>query len=42
LRKRFGELPQWAEQKMLDADVETLELWGEALLDAETLEAVFQ
>jgi len=42
LRKRFGELPQWVEQKLADADVETLEMWGEALLDADTLDGVFR
>jgi predicted transposase YdaD len=41
LRKRFGELPHWVEQKLLDVDVDTLEMWGEALLDADTLDGVF-
>jgi predicted transposase/invertase (TIGR01784 family) len=42
LRKRFGELPPWVEQKLNHADTVSLEEWGERVLDAESLEAVFK
>jgi hypothetical protein len=41
LKKRFGDLPEWVEEKMNAADTETLEEWGENFVDAETLEDVF-
>ena len=42
LRKRFGELPDWVETRLQEATTAQLELWAEQLLDAETLEGVFQ
>jgi predicted transposase/invertase (TIGR01784 family) len=41
LSKRFGPLPAWAREKMAHADIEQLELWGERVLDAETLADIF-
>ncbi|MBK8534302.1 MAG: DUF4351 domain-containing protein [Candidatus Competibacteraceae bacterium] len=42
LRKRFGELPDWVATRLQEATTAQLELWAEQLLDAETLEGVFQ
>jgi hypothetical protein len=42
LARRFGVLPNWAEARLADAETEQLERWGEQLLDAVTLEAVFR
>lgn len=41
LRHRFGDLPDWAIQRLQDAVPAQLEEWGERLLDADKLEAVF-
>lgn len=41
LNKRFGDLPRWAQQRLRKAQPEQLERWGEAMLDAKKLEAVF-
>ena len=41
LEKRFGKLPQSAEQKLQQASPEELEVWGERLLDAKNLDDVF-
>jgi hypothetical protein len=41
LRKRFGDLPSWAEDKLVKASSDKLESWAEAVLDAKTLEDVF-
>ena len=41
LRRRFGELPDWAEKRFAAADTDQLETWAERLLDAPTLEDVF-
>jgi hypothetical protein len=42
MTRRFGPLPDWAESKLTQAKTETLERWADRLLDADTLEAVFQ
>ncbi|MEI2771620.1 MAG: DUF4351 domain-containing protein, partial [Candidatus Competibacter sp.] len=42
LRKRFGELPDWAETRLAEGTPAQLEQWAEQVLDAETLEAVFK
>ena len=42
LIKRWGTLPDWVEQKLTHADSEKLEAWGEKLLDAGSLEELFQ
>jgi len=41
LTHRFGPLPQWAEDKLATADSTTLEKWGLACLDADSLDDVF-
>lgn len=38
---RFGPLPAWAEAKLVGAEPARLEVWGERVLEAATLEAVF-
>lgn len=42
LQRRFGSLPSWAEEKMRAANTSALETWGDRILDAKTLEAVFK
>jgi len=41
LRKRFGELPEWAEQMLKEASGGMLEIWSERILTAVSLEDVF-
>jgi predicted transposase YdaD len=41
LGKRFGELPEWVWPRLQQAQPEQLERWGERLLDADSLPAVF-
>lgn len=41
LIRRFGPLPAWAEAKLAGAEPAQLEAWGERVLEAATLEAVF-
>jgi hypothetical protein len=42
LQRRFGaDLPKWVDERLERADTDQLETWGEALLDARTLETVF-
>lgn len=41
LERRFGALPVWATEKLSNATERALEAWGEAILTASTLEAVF-
>ena len=41
LERRFGVLPQWASDKLNSAAEQDLESWGEAVLTAPNLEAVF-
>lgn len=41
LVRRFGPLPNWAENRLIEAALAQLETWGEAVLDAKTLEEVF-
>jgi predicted transposase/invertase (TIGR01784 family) len=41
LIRRFGPLPGWAEAKLAGAEPAQLEAWGERVLEAATLEAVF-
>jgi len=40
LTRRFGELPDWAQKRLLQASPEQLEQWADRLLDAPTLDAV--
>ena len=42
LERRFGALPAWAIEKLSSASEQTLDVWGEAVLTASTLEAVFK
>jgi len=42
LTHRFGSLPQWAEDKLATADSETLEKWGLAFLEADSIDDVLQ
>ncbi len=41
LRKRFGELPAWAEQMLKEASGGMLEIWSERILTATALEDIF-
>ena len=41
LERRFGVLPSWVEQRTEVAEEPELERWGEALLTAPSLEAIF-
>ena len=41
LARRFGPLPSWAEQRLDQAGEAELESWTERVLDAQTLEDVF-
>ena len=42
LQRRFGDTPSWANDKIAKADLPTLEKWGLQLLDAQSLEDVFE
>lgn len=42
LQRRFGDLPDWAVDRIDRADVDTLERWSYRILDAAGLEGVFQ
>ncbi len=42
LERRFGILPEWAAGKLVSAREDELEAWGEAVLTAPTLDAVFR
>jgi hypothetical protein len=41
LERRFGVLPEWATRRLSQATEQELEAWAEAILTAQTLEAVF-
>jgi len=41
IRKRFGELPAWVTERLAQANPAELERWGERLLEAPTLAALF-
>jgi predicted transposase YdaD len=41
VKRRFGGVPQWAEEKLSSADAEQLEEWAEELVIADSLEDVF-
>jgi len=42
LERRFGILPTWATDKLNSAAEQDFESWGEAVLTAPTLDAVFE
>ena len=41
LTHSFGSLPKWAEKKIHNADIKTLEKWSLKLLSANELDEVF-
>lgn len=41
VRLKYGDLPEWAEGKIQQADTEQLEQWAERILSAETIEQLF-
>jgi predicted transposase YdaD len=41
LDRRFGELPSWVAFRLRDATTEQIEQWGDRLLEADSLKAVF-
>ncbi len=41
LTRRFGPLPDWAEERLTQAELAQLEAWADRVLDADTLDAVF-
>ena len=41
LTRRFGPVPAWVEEKLARADRAQLEAWGDRVLEAKTLAAVF-
>jgi len=41
LARRFGDLPDWVSDKLSNANEQDLEQWGDAVLSAPTLDAVF-
>ncbi|MBF0611944.1 MAG: Rpn family recombination-promoting nuclease/putative transposase [Magnetococcales bacterium] len=42
IERKFGPAPDWAKVKLASADLEALEHWTEKILDAASLESVFQ
>ncbi len=42
LRKRFGPLPSWVEEKMHEASADQLQQWAENVLDAPDLKGIFE
>ena len=42
LTRRFGALPESIEARLSQADIRQLEIWGDRVLDAKSLEEVFQ
>jgi hypothetical protein len=42
LNHRFGELPDWVEMKLSEASAETIEDWAENLIEADSIEDVFE
>jgi len=42
LTRRFGPLPDWADQHLSQAGTEQLEAWALRVLDANSLEAVLR
>ncbi|MBI4742509.1 MAG: DUF4351 domain-containing protein, partial [Betaproteobacteria bacterium] len=42
IQKRFGQLPRWAKEKIAQASEDQLEHWADSILDATTLEKVFE
>ena len=42
LTRRFGLLPEWAEERLTHAELPQLEIWADRVLDVDTLDAVFR
>lgn len=42
LARRFGSIPDWAEERIKKADGDQLDLWLDAVLDSSSLEALFR
>jgi hypothetical protein len=40
LREKFGQLPDWAEQKIRDAELPQLEQWAKAFVTKSSLEEI--
>lgn len=41
LAQRFGQVPDWATQKLTGAAPESLERWGKRIFEAQSLEEIF-
>ncbi|MBF0133139.1 MAG: DUF4351 domain-containing protein [Magnetococcales bacterium] len=41
LQRRFGTMPDWASEKIAQAELPSLEEWSLRILDAQSLEDVF-
>ncbi|MEO5371493.1 MAG: DUF4351 domain-containing protein, partial [Magnetococcus sp. DMHC-1] len=41
LQRRFGTIPDWAREKVVKADVSTLEVWSLRIFDAQSLDDIF-
>ncbi|MBF0171914.1 MAG: DUF4351 domain-containing protein [Magnetococcales bacterium] len=41
LRRRFGTIPEWVNEKVAQADLSSLEVWSLRFVDAQSLDAVF-
>ena len=41
LKRRFAEVPQWADEKLTSADAEQLEEWAEELVVSDSLDDMF-
>ncbi|MGN7613822.1 DUF4351 domain-containing protein [Magnetococcales bacterium HHB-1] len=42
LHKKFGNVPAWADEKLKTADAKNLEVWGDRILDASSIDDVFK
>lgn len=42
LTRRFGQLPDWVNNRLNQANAQQLEQWADDLLDAKNLEAIFK
>ncbi|TCU93877.1 transposase [Paracandidimonas soli] len=42
LSRKFGALPDWVDTRLKQADTDTLVLWSDRILFADTLEEVFE
>ena len=41
IKKRFGEIPHWAQVRLQEAEIEQLESWSDKLLEVDRLEDLF-